>query len=86
MEGLKTGEGLRNLKRKSRDRYQWRATVEEEDKDHDGLSRPGLHDVYECADRPFSKADGNWSEWTCQVQADRGYQKASGYLYGSGYL
>lgn len=38
-------------------------------------------DVYEYAARPFSKADGNWSDWTCQVQADKGYQKVSGYLY-----
>lgn len=39
-------------------------------------------DVYEHAARPFSKADGNWSDWTFQIQADKGYQKASGYLYG----
>ena len=37
--------------------------------------------VYECTDSPFSKADGNWSDWTCQVQTDKGYQKASGCLY-----
>jgi hypothetical protein len=38
-------------------------------------------DVYECAARPFSKADRNGSDWTFQVRADKGYQKASGYLY-----
>jgi hypothetical protein len=38
-------------------------------------------DMIEYATRSFSKADGNWSDWTCQVQTDKGYQKASGCLY-----
>lgn len=49
--------------------------------DYWALSYKKEKPVYEYATRPFGKADGNWSDWTCQVQADKGYQKANGYLY-----